>query len=65
MTTKLDRPLRREITIQDKPYTVTIDADGLKMVEKGRRKGIELRWDALANGDAALSSALSASVDNR
>ena len=28
MTTKLDRPLKREILIDDKAYTLTIDADG-------------------------------------
>jgi hypothetical protein len=31
-------------------------------VEKGRRKGIELAWSALVSGDAALASALQASV---
>ena len=35
MTTKLDKPLRREIQIEDRPYTLTVDADGLKLVEKG------------------------------
>ena len=25
MTTKLDRPLKREILVEDKPYTLTID----------------------------------------
>jgi hypothetical protein len=44
MTTKLDRPLKREILIEDKPYTLTIDAAGLKLVEKGRRNGQELSW---------------------
>jgi hypothetical protein len=41
MTTKLDKPIRREIVIEDKPYTLTIDGDGLKIVEKGRRNGQE------------------------
>lgn len=44
MTTKLDRPLKREIQIDDKAYTLTIDADGLKLVEKGRRNGPSLTW---------------------
>jgi len=35
MTTKLDRPLKREILIDEKAYTLTIDAEGLKLVEKG------------------------------
>jgi len=62
MTTKLEKPIRREITIEDKPYTLTIDAEGLKLVEKGRRKGQELRWHDLVSGDVALNAALSAST---
>ena len=44
MTTKLDRPLKREILVDDKPYTLTIDGNGLKLVEKGRRNGHEVSW---------------------
>jgi hypothetical protein len=62
MTTKLDKPIRREIEINEQPYTLTIDAEGLKLVEKGRRKGQELRWQDLVSGDAALTAALSAST---
>jgi hypothetical protein len=65
MTTKLEGPLRREIRINDAPYTLTIDAEGLKLVEKGRRKGVELAWTALVSGDAALATALQASLDIR
>lgn len=60
--TKLDKPLRRALPIGDQDYTLTIDPDGLKLVEKGRRKGIELKWEDLVNGDAALAAALQASV---
>jgi hypothetical protein len=62
MTTKLDKPIRREIEIDEKPYTLTIDGDGLKIVEKGRRNGQELRWRDLISGDTALSAALGAST---
>lgn len=62
MTTKLDKPIRREIVIEDKPYTLTIDGEGLKLVEKGRRNGQELRWRDLVSGDAALNAALTAST---
>ena len=62
MTTKLDKPIRREIAIDDKAYTLTIDGDGLKLVEKGRRNGQELRWRDLVSGDVALNAALSAST---
>lgn len=60
--TPLDRPLRREVAIDGRPYTLTLDADGLKLVEKGKRKGVTLRWTDLVNGDAALASALQASL---
>src|SRR5207342_39289 len=60
--TKLDKPMRREVQIGDQVYTLTIGPDGLKLVEKGRRKGLELAWTALVSGDAALASALQASV---
>ena len=51
MTTKLDRPLKREILVDDKPYTLTIDGNGLKLVEKGRRNGQEVSWkQILASG---------------
>lgn len=62
MTTKLDKPLRREIEIDDRPYTLTVDADGMRLVEKGHRKGQELRWRDLVSGDAALAVALAASL---
>lgn len=62
MTTKLDKPLRREIEIDDRLYTLTVDADGLRLVEKGHRKGQELRWRDLVSGDAALAVALAASL---
>ncbi|MEG3789051.1 hypothetical protein V1318_02835 [Lysobacter sp. CCNWLW3] len=61
--TPLDKPLRRELVIEDRPYTLTIDPQGLKLVEKGRRKGLELRWSELVNGDAALATALQASLN--
>jgi hypothetical protein len=60
--TPLDKPLRRELEIEGKPWTLTIDPDGLKLTEKGRRKGIELRWADLVSGDAGLAAALQASV---
>jgi hypothetical protein len=62
--TPLDKPLRREVTIADQAYTLTLDPEGLKLVEKGRRKGLELRWVDLVNGDAALATALQASIES-
>jgi hypothetical protein len=60
--TKLDKPLRREVDIGGKAYTLTIDADGLKLTEKGHRNGISLAWKDVVGGDAALASALQASA---
>lgn len=34
-------------------------------LEEGRRKGTELKWVDLVSGDAALATALQASVDER
>ena len=62
MATKLEKSLRREIDIDGKPYMLTIDPQGLKLVPKGRRKGLELAWQALVSGDAALATALNASL---
>ena len=60
--TPLDKPLRRELEIAGKAWTLMIDPDGLKLTEKGKRKGIELRWSDVVSGDAGLAAALQASV---
>jgi hypothetical protein len=62
MMTKLTGPLRREIEIDGAPYTLTISPQGLTLVVKGRRKGYDLEWNALVSGDAALATALNASL---
>jgi hypothetical protein len=62
MTTKLQKPLRREILISREPWVVTITPAGLKLTPKGRRKGVELEWKALVSGDAALAAALNAMI---
>ena len=62
MATKLDKPLRREVAIEGEAYMLTISPEGLKLVPKGKRKGLELAWKALVSGDAALASALNASL---
>ena len=63
MTTKLEKELRREIEIEGKPYTLAISPVGLKLTEKGRRKGQELQWKDLVSGQAAMTTALNASLD--
>jgi hypothetical protein len=53
MTTKLERPLKREIVVDEKPYTLTVDANGLKLVEKGRRNGTEVSWKQILSSAPA------------
>jgi len=60
--TPLDKPLKRELIVGRQFYTLTIDPDGLKLVENGKRKGLELSWKDLLSGDAGLAAALQASV---
>jgi hypothetical protein len=47
MVTKLDRPVRREVRIGEKPYVVTLMADRLRVAIKGRRKVQEVTWEDL------------------
>ncbi len=61
--TPLDKPLRREVQIGNESYTLTLDPEGLKLVRKGHRKGLDLRWEDLVSGDAALAAALQASLE--
>jgi hypothetical protein len=63
MTTKLDKAIKREIAFNEVPYTVTLSPEGLKIVEKGKRKGQELSWETLIGGSVALASDLKSSID--
>lgn len=49
--TKLDKPLRRELEIGSKLYTLALDRHGLKLTPKGHRKGVEVPWPALLRGE--------------
>ena len=62
MTTKLEGQLRREVVIGDAAYVVTISPAGFTLVVKGRRKGLNIAWADLVNGEAALATALNASL---
>ena len=62
MATKLDKSLKREIDIDGKPFMLTLSPDGMKLVPKGRRNGLEISWKDLVSGDAALATALNASL---
>ncbi len=64
MTTKLDSALRREIEVAGHPYTVLLTPEYVRVTPKGKRKGLELPWKELLNGDKALAAALNASLGN-
>jgi len=63
MATKLDKPIKRELEHAGMLYTVTISPDGVRVVEKGKRKGRELSWERIISGDAELTEALKLSID--
>jgi hypothetical protein len=62
MPTLLEKTLKRELSVGGRAYILAISPEGLKLTLKGRRKGLELQWDALVSGDAALAVALNASI---
>ena len=62
MATKLDKSLKREIDIDGKPFMLTLSPQGLKLVTKGKRNGMEIACKDLVSGDAALATALNASL---
>jgi hypothetical protein len=62
MTTRLESPLKREFDVRGEPYTLTITPQGLTLVRKGKRKGQQLAWESLVSGEAALATALNASL---
>ena len=62
MTTKLDKALKREIEFKGVAYTVTLGPEGLKIVEKGKRKGHEMSWEELIGGSVSLTAGLHSSI---
>lgn len=44
MATKLDKTLKREIEIDGQAYMVALSPEGVKLTQKGFRKGPELTW---------------------
>ena len=58
----LQKTLKRALNIDGRDYVVAISPDGLRLVPKGKRKGLELKWEELVSGEAALAVALRASL---
>jgi hypothetical protein len=63
MPTKLDKTLKREVTVRDQPLVLTLTPDGVTMTEKGHRKGKTFTWWELWGGEAELAQQLRASVE--
>jgi len=47
MATKLDKTIKRELDLDGTTYTIAIGPDGLKITQKGHRKGQEMSWREL------------------
>jgi hypothetical protein len=63
MATKLEKTIKRELELDGRLYTIQVGPDGLKVTEKGKRKGQELSWRSIISGDASLAQDLNVSVD--
>lgn len=54
--TPLDKPLKRQIDVEGQPFTVTMDATGIKITKKAHRNGMEVRWSDLIKNDPTLAN---------
>lgn len=61
--TELKSALNRELMIGRTAYKLTITPQGFRLVLKGKRNGLEIAWNDLINGDAAMAVALRASLN--
>ena len=57
MTTKLEKPIRREIEIDGEPFTVTITPQGVRLTRKRFRSGKAVSWKAILEGNRTQGSA--------
>jgi hypothetical protein len=56
MSTKLEKPLRRELEIDGERYTLVVAPDGLRLTKKRFRSGLAMSWRALIRQLAASES---------
>ena len=47
MSTKLEKPIRREIEIDGERFTLVVAPDGLRLTKKRFRSGLAVSWKAL------------------
>ena len=64
MATKLEKPLKRELAVNDAPYMLTISPEGLKLVPKGKRNGLEMTWKSILGGQAEPSAPTEGGLDS-
>jgi hypothetical protein len=62
MTTPLDKTLKRALKINGRDYVVALSPESIKITLKAHRHGVELKWVDLVSGEAALATALQASI---
>lgn len=66
MVTVLDKLLKRQVTVDGVDYTVAVDPEGFRLTGKGKRRPeVELRWRDLLSGEAAMATALNASLSKK
>jgi len=63
VATKLEKPIKRELEIDGTAYMITISPEGVKVTQKGYRKGQEMTWRSIVSGDASLNEQLNVSAD--
>ena len=56
MTVKLDKTIKREIELDGQAYTVAVSPTGVKLTQKGFRKGRDMSWRALWAGGSEEGS---------
>jgi hypothetical protein len=65
VSTSRDVRLTLNVVLRGRPYVLTITPESFKLTLKGKRSGIELPWTAFLDEDAAMMSALHASIRKR
>jgi hypothetical protein len=64
MAVKLEKTIKRELEMDGHTYTIAIAPEGVKVTEKGKRKGREISWRSIINGDAQLAEELKMSLES-
>ena len=57
MATKLDKTIKREFEFDGVPYMISVGPEGLKITQKGYRKGKEYTWAELIRGGVPVGAA--------